>query len=80
MINDTSGYEAIFFMDDSFDYNQIRMAPKDDEFTIYHMVKGIYYYKLMPFSLKNNGATYQRDIKTYLIDYSIKILSVMWMT
>jgi hypothetical protein len=45
-------------MDGSFGYNQIRMAPVDEEKTTFRISKGIYCYKVMPFGLKNAGATY----------------------
>ncbi|KAM1285109.1 hypothetical protein ACFX2I_027920 [Malus domestica] len=39
------------------------MAPEDEELTAFHTPKGIYYYKVIPFSLKNAGATYQRTMQ-----------------
>ena len=35
------------------------MAPEDEEHTTFITDKGIYYYKVMPFGLKNTEATYQ---------------------
>ncbi|XP_060182770.1 uncharacterized protein LOC132612672 [Lycium barbarum] len=63
MIDATTGYEAMSFMDGSSGYNQIRMSPKDEELTAFRTPKGIYCYKLMPFGLKNAGATYQRAMQ-----------------
>ncbi|XP_019236134.1 PREDICTED: uncharacterized protein LOC109216441 [Nicotiana attenuata] len=63
MIDATTGYEAMSFMDGSSGYNQIRMAPKDEELTAFRAPKGIYCYKVMPFGLKNAGATYQRPMQ-----------------
>ncbi|XP_070029337.1 uncharacterized protein [Nicotiana sylvestris] len=60
MIDATTGYEAMSFMDGSSGYNQICMAPKDEELPAFRTPKGIYCYKVMPFGLKNAGATYQR--------------------
>ena len=60
MVDTTTGNEALSFMDGSSGYNQIRMNPKDEELTTFCTPKGIYYYKVMPFGLKNAGATYQR--------------------
>ncbi|XP_060194995.1 uncharacterized protein LOC132624194 [Lycium barbarum] len=63
MIDAMTGYEAMSFMDGSSGYNQIRMAPKDEELTAFRTPKGIYCYKVMPFGLKNAGATYQRAMQ-----------------
>ncbi|KAF3650599.1 putative homeobox-leucine zipper protein ROC8-like [Capsicum annuum] len=63
MIDATTGYEAMSFMDGSSGYNQILMSPKDEELTAFHTPKGIYYYKVMPFGLKNVGATYKRAMQ-----------------
>ncbi|XP_060178190.1 uncharacterized protein LOC132608130 [Lycium barbarum] len=63
MIDATTGYEAMSFMDGSSGYNQIRMSPKDEELTAFRTPKGIYCYKVMPFGLKNAGATYQRAMQ-----------------
>ncbi|XP_055830887.1 uncharacterized protein LOC129899915 [Solanum dulcamara] len=58
MINAITSYKAMSFMDGSSGYNQIRMAPKDEELTAFRLPKGIYCYKVMPFGLKNVGAIY----------------------
>ena len=48
------------FMDGFSGYNQIRMAPKDVEKTAFRTPMSNFYYTIMPFGLKNVGATYQR--------------------
>ncbi|KAL0362080.1 UNVERIFIED_CONTAM: Polyprotein P3 [Sesamum calycinum] len=68
MIDTTMGHEALSFMDGSSRYNQIRMAPADEELTIFRTPKGIYCHKVMPFGLKNVGATYQRAIQKIFND------------
>ncbi|XP_070015021.1 uncharacterized protein [Nicotiana sylvestris] len=45
MIDTTTGYEAMSFMDSSSGYNQIRMAPKYEKLTTLRTPKGIYCYK-----------------------------------
>jgi len=60
MIDATTGHKALSFMDCTAGYNQIQMALKDQDATAFHTLKGIFCYYVMPFSLKNAGATYQR--------------------
>ena len=47
-------------MDAFSGYNQIKMAKEDQEKTVFITSQGLYCYKVMPFRLKNAGATYQR--------------------
>ncbi|XP_017973021.1 PREDICTED: uncharacterized protein LOC108661358 [Theobroma cacao] len=68
MVDATTGHEALSFMDGSSGYNQIRMDPKDEELTTFRTPKGIYCYKVMPFGLKNAGATYQRAMQKIFDD------------
>jgi hypothetical protein len=53
MVDATMGHRRLTFMDGSSGYNQIRMAPADEEKTAFQTPKGIYCYKVMPFGLKN---------------------------
>ncbi|KAL0325005.1 UNVERIFIED_CONTAM: Polyprotein P3 [Sesamum radiatum] len=68
MIDATTGHEALSFVDGSSGYNQIRMASADEELTVFFTLKGLYCYKVMPFGLKNAGATYQRAIQKIFND------------
>ncbi|KAM1791541.1 hypothetical protein ACFX12_035498 [Malus domestica] len=68
MVDATTGHEALSFMDGSSGYNQIRMALEDEELTAFRTPKGIYCYKVMPFGLKNAGATYQRAMQKMFND------------
>ncbi|XP_064975045.1 uncharacterized protein LOC135618071 [Musa acuminata AAA Group] len=42
--------------------SNIRMAPEDEKHTTFLTDQGVYFYKVMPFGLKNAGATYQRTV------------------
>ena len=47
-------------MDAFLGYNQIQMHEDDQEKTSFVTSQGLFCYKVMPFDLKNAGATYQR--------------------
>ena len=47
-------------MDEFSGYNQILMDEGNQEKTSFVTSQGLYYYTIMPFGLKNAGATYQR--------------------
>jgi hypothetical protein len=66
LVDATIGHEIFSFMDGYSGYNQIKMAPEDQELTAFRTPKGIYCYKVMPFGLKNAGATYQRAMAIIL--------------
>ncbi|KAK4385515.1 Transposon Tf2-12 polyprotein [Sesamum angolense] len=48
------------FLDAYQGYNQIPLAPKDQEKASFVKDQGVFCYNVMPFGLKNTGATYQR--------------------
>ena len=56
----TAGHELLSFRDAFSGYNQINMDPDDQEKTSFVTAQGTYCYRVMPFGLKNAGATYQR--------------------
>ena len=60
IVEATAGHELLSFMDAFSGYNQINMDPDDQEKTSFVTGKGTYCYRVMPFGLKNTGATYQR--------------------
>ena len=50
------------------------MSPKDEESTAFRTPKGIYCYRVMLFSLKNAGATYQRAMQKFFDDMLHKVV------
>ena len=60
IVDATVGHEHLTFMDAFSGYNQISMDPDDQEKTSFITGQGTYFYRVMPFRLKNAGATYQR--------------------
>jgi len=59
-VDSTFEHELLSFMDAFSRYNQIYMEETDQEKTAFITDRGLYCYKMMPFDLKNAGATYQR--------------------
>ncbi|RVX18478.1 Retrovirus-related Pol polyprotein from transposon 17.6 [Vitis vinifera] len=60
IVDSTAGQGMLSFLDAFSGYHQIPMSPADEEKTAFITPHGLYCYKVMPFGLKNVGATYQR--------------------
>ena len=60
IVDASIGHEMLSFLDAFSDYHQIIMHSLDAEKTTFTTPHGLYYYNVMPFGLKNGGATYQR--------------------
>ena len=56
------------FLDAFSGYNQIKMDPMDADKTSFITEMGTYCYTVMPFGLKNAGATYQRMMDIFFKD------------
>ena len=59
LIDEASGFQVLSFLDAYSRYNQIRMHALDEEKTTFITEDANFCYRVMPFSLKNTGATYQ---------------------
>uniref|UniRef100_A0A2N9EI75 Uncharacterized protein n=1 Tax=Fagus sylvatica TaxID=28930 RepID=A0A2N9EI75_FAGSY len=68
LIDSAAGHAMFSFMDGFSGYNQILMSPKDVEKTAFRTLIGNFYYTVMPFGLKNAGATYQRTMTAMFHD------------
>ena len=60
LVDSTARHQLLSFMDAFLGYNQIRMHKDDQEKTSFVTSQGLFCYRVMPFSLKNAGATFQR--------------------
>ena len=60
LVDATAGHPQMSFLDAFQGYHQIPLALDDQEKTAFVTLIGNYYYKVMPFSLKKAGSTYQR--------------------
>ena len=86
LVDSTVGHKLLSFMDAFLGYNQIRMDKVDQEKTSFVTSQGLFCYEVMPFGLKNAGATYQRlvnhmfrpqirrNVEVYVDDMLVKIL------
>ena len=60
LVDSITRHQLLSFIDAFSGYNKIRMDKSDQEKTSFVISQGLFYYKVMPFGLKNAGATYQR--------------------
>ena len=60
LLNSTTGHKLLTFMDAFSRYNRIQMAEEDQEKMPFITNQGFCCYRVIPFGLKNVGATYQR--------------------
>jgi len=74
MIDNTCGFERMSFMDGFSGYNEIKMYPEDENHTSFRTPLGVYCYTVMPFGLKNAGATYQRAMNTMFHNHLRKMV------
>ena len=68
LVDSAAGCMLLSFLDAFSGYNQIKMHPMDEEKTAFMTERSCYCYKVMPFGLKNAGATYQRLMDRALAD------------
>ncbi|QHN81493.1 Transposon Ty3-I Gag-Pol polyprotein [Arachis hypogaea] len=76
MVDAVAGYRFLSFMDAYSGYNQIPMQKFNEEKMAFITPGGTYCYRVMPFGLKNVGATYQRlmnRVFSDLIEKSVEI-------
>ncbi|PKI59055.1 hypothetical protein CRG98_020543 [Punica granatum] len=76
LVDNTARHAQFSFMDGFSRYNQIRMAEKDKLKTTFTTMWGTFCYRVMPFGLKNAGATYQRAMVTLFHDMMHKEVEV----
>ncbi|PKI53834.1 hypothetical protein CRG98_025775 [Punica granatum] len=80
LVDNTARHTQFSFMDGFSGYNQIRMAEEGKIKTTFTTMWGTFCYRVMPFGLKNAGATYQRAMVTLLHDMMHKEIEVYAIT
>jgi hypothetical protein len=66
IIDTTAGCARLSFLDTYSGYNQIKLKKEDEEKITFITPYGVFRYQVMPFCLKNAGATYQRMMQNCL--------------
>jgi hypothetical protein len=79
IIDECAGSEIFSFMDGFSGYNQINIAPADQEKTTFICPWGTFAYKKLPFGLKNVGATFQGQCPMRFMIFAT-LFSLTWMT
>jgi hypothetical protein len=77
IIDDCAGHEALSFMDGFSGYNQIQIHPTDQYKTTFTTPWGTFSYRVMPFGLKNAGATFQWAMTYVFHDLACIILAYL---
>lgn len=62
LVDAIAGYEMLSFIDAYSGYSQIKIHEDDQEKTYFITSRGLCYYEVMPFGLKNIGVMYQRMV------------------
>uniref|UniRef100_A0A2N9I6X9 Integrase catalytic domain-containing protein n=1 Tax=Fagus sylvatica TaxID=28930 RepID=A0A2N9I6X9_FAGSY len=76
LVDATAGHDRMSFLDAFQGYHQIALSAEDREKTAFITPLGIYCYKVMPFGLKNAGATYQRMVTKMFKDQIGKTMEI----
>ncbi|GKV51566.1 hypothetical protein SLEP1_g58208 [Rubroshorea leprosula] len=63
LVERAAGHERMSFLDASSGYHQVQLLLNDQEKTAFYAGDAIYCYVMMPFGLKNAGATYQKLVQ-----------------
>ena len=90
LVDATYRHQRMSFLDTFQGYHQVALATEDQEKMAFISLDANYHYTIMPFKLKNAGATYQRMmmrmfrdkigrmVEVYIDDMVVKIKQEVW--
>ena len=76
MLDRLAGHEYYCFLDGYFGYNQIAIAPEDQEKTTFTCPYGTFAFRRMPFGLCNEPGTFQRCMMAIFSDMVEKTIEI----
>jgi len=76
MLERLVSHEYYYFLDGYSGYNQILIAPKDQEKTTFNCPFGTFAYRRMPFGIYSAPATFQRCILSLFSDMVERFLEI----
>ena len=76
MLDRLAGYSYYCFLDGYLGYNQIAIAPEDQEKTTFTYPYGTFAFRRMPFGLCNAPTTFQRCMMTIFSDMVEDIMEI----
>ncbi|CAN6462671.1 unnamed protein product [Victoria cruziana] len=68
LVDSTAAHAMLSFIDSYSGYNQIRLVSQDQPKTSFTIPQRAFCYTVIPFGLKNGGATYQRAMSAIFYD------------
>ena len=76
MLDRLAGHPYFCFLDGYFGYNQIAIAPEDQEKTTFTCSYGTFAFRRMPFGLCNALATFQRCMMSMFSDLTEEVMEI----
>ena len=76
MLDRLAGHPHFYFLDGYSGYNQIVIAPEDQEKTTFTCPYGTFAFRRMPFGLCNAPATFQRCMTSMFSDLAEKVMEI----
>ena len=76
MLDRLAGHPHFCFLDGYSGYNQISIAPEDQEKTTFICPYGTFYFRRMSFGLCNAPATFQRFMMSMFLDLAEEVMEI----